>query len=60
MSFGENLLKIGRIISKEWRPYCWFNKDYDKNKPCDQSLGEPESWCCEQCQFRPRKKTNKG
>lgn len=56
MSFGENLLKFGRIISKEWRPYCWMNEDYDKNKPCDQSLGEPESWCCEQCQFRPRKK----
>jgi hypothetical protein len=61
MGFGENLLKIGRVISKEWRPYCWMNENYDLSKPCKSlkmgiiPIEAKDAWCCEHCPFKPKK-----
>jgi hypothetical protein len=39
---------------KDWRPWCWMNESYETDKPCDNSVGDKESWCCIYCPYRKR------
>jgi len=55
MGFGANLLKVGIVVPKEWRPFCWMNENYDINEPCNISPEDAKYiWCCEECPFRWR------
>lgn len=52
MSLGSVIIKMYRLVSKKWRPYCWLNDEYDLNQPCN--VYNMEIWCCEECPFSPK------
>jgi len=55
MGLAGCMLRVGRLIDKKWRPYCWMNTDYDNSEICQSvkmGMVPPDVWCCKKCPFR--------
>jgi len=69
LRFDEDGVQIGKLKTsfwgdelepappKDWRPYCWFNEEYDDTKPCTSETKKFHSWCCKTCPWNSSQST---